>query len=146
MARRVTETIPANDLRAMKVDRREELLALLESDRAEVLRAALRSRRGKATQRELRDRLTDGLLTAKTWSRWWTKARQDAKAAADISISPGTNPTLELKTEEGGYREACLRGLRGLDKDTDKIKFLRDLLKEARSHADGEEAVVAVCV
>ena len=144
MASKVTEPISPDDLRALKLDRMEELQRMLEEDRAEVVRAALRSRRGKATQRELRDRLTDGLIDPKQWSRWWTKAKQAVKAAADISITPGSHPTLELKKQEVGFPQACLRNLAHLKTDPRRVKYFRDLIKEAAEHEQGEEAIIAV--
>ena len=60
MARGITEFMQPNDLRAMKLDRIDELKRLAEDDPIELVRAALRSRRNKATLREIKDRLTEG--------------------------------------------------------------------------------------
>ncbi|HEY6146604.1 MAG TPA: hypothetical protein VIZ69_02865, partial [Thermoanaerobaculia bacterium] len=54
MARGITEFLQSNDLRAMKLDRIEELKRLAEDDPVELVRATLRSRRNKATLREIK--------------------------------------------------------------------------------------------
>ncbi len=146
MARNITEFIEPNDLRAMKFDRIEELVRMFEEDSTELIRAALRSRRNKATLRELRDRLTDGIIPSGEWSRWWQKARLRLKTASDVTVSPGSNPILELAPEMRGYAQNCLRDLRLLDSDVKRVKYFRDLIKEARDHADGEEAVKGVAL
>ncbi len=144
MARNITEFVDSNDLRAMKLDRLAELTLMVEGDTTELIRAALRSRRNKATLRELRDRLTDGIIPAGDWSRWWQKARLKLKTASDVTVAPGSNPIIELAPEMRGYSQNCLRDLRLLDNDVKRVKYFRDLLKEAQDHSDGEEAVTAV--
>ena len=144
MARGITEFIPENDLRAMKLDRLDELKRLAEDDPAEVIRAALRSRRNKATLREIKDRLTDGVIPPEAWSRWWTKTRLKLKTASDVTIGPGNNPTLELSQDVRGYAQNCLRDLKLLDSTEKRLKYFRDLLEESEEHAEGEAAIGAV--
>lgn len=142
MAAKVTETIEPNDLRAMRLDRAEELEEMAKEDPLELLRCGLRSRRGKATLRDLRDRLAGTVIEAKAWSRWWQKARQLAKAASDISLTPGSNPTLELgASADGGYTAACLRDLALTHDDGKRVRYLRDVMKEADAHEDGPQAI-----
>lgn len=144
MAAKVTEFVSRQDIRAFKFDRMDELRQLLQADPAEVVRAALRSRRGRATQREIKDRLVDDVLDAKAWTKWWTEAKKVVKAAADITMTPGTNPTLELTESTGGYAEACLRDLRLLPAGSRRIRYFRDLLKEAASIEDGAQAISSI--
>jgi transcription elongation factor GreA len=144
MARTITEFIHDLDLRAFKYDRFEQLKAMVEGDPIELVRAALRSRRNKATLREIRDRLTDGIVPLGDWSKWWSKARTKLKSASDVKIAPGANPIVELAAGAQGYAQNCLRDVRLLDGDGKKMKYFRDLLKEAAEHEDGEEAVRSV--
>jgi transcription elongation GreA/GreB family factor len=144
MARGITEFIPENDLRAMKLDRMDELKRLAEEDPAELIRAALRSRRNKATLREIKERLTEAVIPPEAWSRWWTKTRLGLKTASDVTIGPGNNPTLELSASSRSYPQNCVRDLKMLDSPEKRLKYFRDLLEEAEEHADGEAAVGAV--
>lgn len=144
MAAKVTEFISDVDIRAYKLDRMDELRDLIENNPAEVVRAALRSRRGKATQREIKDRLVEDVMDAKAWTRWWTKAKQVIKAAPDITMTPGSNPSLELAEDSGGYAEACLRDLRLLPTGARRIRYFRDLLKEASTQEDGPRAISSI--
>jgi transcription elongation factor GreA len=144
MARTITEFIDENDVRALKYDRMERLKSMIEGDPVELLRAALRSRRNKASLREIRDRLTDGVIPVSEWSKWWGRARTKLKSASDVKIAPGANPILELAQGAHGYAQNCLRDVRLLDSDGKKVKYMRDLLKEAAGHEDGEEAVRTV--
>ena len=144
MAAKKTDLIAEDDLRAMKLDRLEEVKRLVEDDPVELIRCGLRSRRGKATLRDLRDRIAGDIIPTKSWSRWWQKARGKVKAAGDITITPGANPTLELGEETGGYAEACLRDLGHLPTDARRVRYFRDLMKEAPAHEDGIPALVGV--
>ena len=137
MARGITEFIQSNDLRAMKLDRIEELKRLVEDDPVELIRAALRSRRNKATLREIRDRLTDGIIPPDEWTRWWQKTRLKLKTASDVTIAPGNNPTLELSQESRGYAQNCLRDLKLLDSPEKQLKYFRDLLEGGRGARRG---------
>ncbi|HYC76620.1 MAG TPA: GreA/GreB family elongation factor, partial [Planctomycetota bacterium] len=144
MARNITEFIDAGDLRALKYDRMDAVREMVESDPVELVRAALKSRRNKATLRELRDRLTDGVVPLADWSKWWQRARTRLKSASDVKIAPGANPILELAEGAKGYAQNCLRDVRLIDGDAKRVKYFRDLLKEAEEHEDGEEAVRTV--
>ena len=144
MAAKKTEPIADNDLRAMKLDRADQLTEMVEEDPVELIRAGLRSRKGKATLRDLRDRIAGDIIPTKSWSRWWQKARSKVKAAGDITITPGANPTLELGEETGGYAQACRRDLGHLPTDARRIRYFRDLMKEAPAHEDGLEALSGV--
>ena len=144
MAAKVTDFIASDDIRAMKLDRKEEIQRLVEEDPLALIRAGLRSRRGKATQRELKDRFVDDILDAKAWTKWWTKNKKHIKAASDITMTPGSNATLELTEDQGGYAEACLRDLRLLPNGMRRVRYFRDLLKEASTQEDGERALLDV--
>lgn len=144
MACKVCEFLDPGDIRAMKFDRRDELLRLAEEDPIEVIRAALRSRRGKATLKEIRDRITAGVVDQKSWSRWWQKSRTRIKTAPDITMTPGNNPTLEIGAGSRGYPQACLRDLAMLDGDSARVRYFRDLISESQNHDDGPEALAAV--
>ena len=141
MARTITEFIDEMDVRALKFDRLDSLKAMIEGDPVELLRAALRSRRNKASLREVRDRLTDGVVPLAEWSKWWARARTKLKSVSDVKIAPGANPIIELAQGAQGYAANCVRDVRLLEQDGKKIKYLRDLLKEAAEHPDGEDAV-----
>jgi transcription elongation GreA/GreB family factor len=144
MARTITEFIDAMDVRALKFDRMESLKAMIEGDPVELLRAALRSRRNKANLREIRDRLTDGVIPVAEWSKWWARARTKLKSVNDVKIAPGANPVVELAQGAQGYAQNCLRDVRLIEQDGKKLKYFRDLLKEAAEHPDGAEAVKLV--
>lgn len=147
MAAKKTEFIADTDIRAMKLDRLDELKTLVEEDPVELIRCALRSRRNKCVLRDLRDRITsepDVIITTKVWSRWWQKTRTKVKSADDITITPGANPTLELGEKSGGYAEACLRDLRHIATGSRRVRYFRDLMKEAAAHEDGEKALTGV--
>ena len=148
MARKVTELLQPDDLRAMQLDRMEELRELTQDDPVAIIRATLQSRRGKGRLRDLRERLTSGgaeaVIPAAEWSRWWQKARPKIKSASDVTITPGSNPELELKDVEHGYPDACVRDLRSIDKDSRKLRHFREILKEARNHDEGQAAIVAI--
>lgn len=144
MAAKKTDLIADNDLRAMKLDRMDDVKRLVEEDPVELIRCGLRSRRGKASLRDLRDRIAGDVIPTKSWSRWWQKARGKVKAAGDITITPGANPTLELGEEAGGYADACLRDLGHLPTDARRVRYFRDLMKEAPAHEDGIPALMRV--
>ncbi len=145
MARRICDFIEANELRAMRLDRIEQLRAMVEDDPVELIRVALRSKRGKSPLKDIKERLTDGIIPGSDWSKWWTKAKVRLKSVPDITLAPGTNPVVELTAGTRNYPENCLRDLRMLDGDGKRVKYLRDLIKEAQTHeTDGEIALKGV--
>lgn len=144
MAAKVTQFVEADDLRAMRFDRQDQLAALVESDPVALIRAALKSRGGKSSLRDIRDRLAPSLIPTARWSSFWNKAKVQVKAAPDLVVSPGANPVVEFSAEDRGYASTCLRDLALLDADDKRLRYLKALLPEAKKQAEGKEAVSAV--
>jgi transcription elongation factor GreA len=144
MARKVTEVIDANDLRALAFDRLEELERMRDEDPVELVRATLRSRRRDAVLRDVRAKLTESLIDAKAWTKWWQKARTLVKKAPDIVMGPGTNPSIELRVDGGGLAESCLRDLKQIRGGPKRVKYFRDLLREREGGKDREDAIAGV--
>ncbi len=145
MAAKVTQFIEADDLRAMRFDRQDQLLALVENDPVALIRAALKSRGGKSSLRDIRDRIAPAVIPTARWSSFWNKAKVQVKAAPDLALSPGANPVVEFSATDRGYASTCLRDLALLVGDEDKcLKYLKALLPEAKKQPEGKEAVTAV--
>lgn len=145
MARKICDFIEPNELRAMRLDRMDALRTMAESDPVELIRVALRSKRGKAQLKDVKDRLTDGVIASAEWSKWWNKAKVKLKSVSDITLAPGTNPVVEMIAGTRNYPENCVRDMRLLDGDVKRVKYFRDLIKEAQAHeSDGAVAVKSV--
>ncbi|MCA9321390.1 MAG: hypothetical protein KDB53_11675, partial [Planctomycetes bacterium] len=72
MACRITRHLDADHFKAMRFDRRDQLLDMAEKDRVGLVKCVVLGRDRTTTVRDLRDRLTDGIISTKDWSRWWT--------------------------------------------------------------------------
>lgn len=145
MAAKVTQFIEADDLRAMRFDRQDQLLALVENDPVALIRAALKSRGGKSSLRDIRDRIAPAVIPTARWSSFWNKAKVQVKAAPDLVLSPGANPVVEFSATDRGYASTCLRDLALLAGDEDKcLRYLKALLPEAKKQPEGKDAVIAV--
>ncbi len=141
MARNITRYLPDDDFKAMKFDRLGQLQEMAEKDPVALVRCVVSSRERKTTVRDLRDRLTDGVIPVKDWSKWWTKTRSKVKRDPNFKVGTGNNPLVEVMAAELAFEDQTLTNmaaLRGLPK---KIKYVRELFNEIDSHPETRPAL-----
>ncbi len=141
VARKVTEIVPDDDLRAMKSDRLEELRALAASDPARLIRIVVKSRGGRASVREIKQRLCDDVIPAKDWTRFWSRARTACKADLFLRIGTETNALVEILAASTSPAEIASGHLAALEDLPARIKYLRTLLTDLEAHPDAAAAL-----
>lgn len=142
MATSITRHLDSDDFRAMRFDRMDQLKAMAESDPVELVKKVVRSRARESTVRDLRHVLTDGVIPAKDWSKWWTKTRALVKRDGNLKISTGNNPTLELVAVEQAFSDQTLVNVAQLKDLPRKIKYVRELFIELETHPETRPALV----
>ena len=81
------KTLPADDLRAMKLTDPEGLSVLAKEKPVEIIRRALKLFRGTANSAKLKELLHGKILPERSWASWWKKAK--AAAIEDPLIEVG---------------------------------------------------------
>ena len=95
------EAVQPGDFRALLYFDRDALAEQVEKDPAALLESVCLARGGEIDMPELKDLLVDNeLLTAKGWSRWWSRARNAAKKGHTITIE-GRSPAVVRYFPEG---------------------------------------------
>jgi transcription elongation factor GreA len=142
VAHSITKPLPIDHLRAMKFDRMNELRRLAEEDEVRLVKIAVLSRERASTVRDVRDMLTDGVISAKDWSKWWTKARTKVKRDNNIKLGTGNNPAIEVTARENTFEDQAVANMAKLPDLASKVRFLRDLLGELESHPLTQPAIM----
>lgn len=81
------KTLPADDLRAMKLTNPEALIELAKERPVEIIRKALKLYRGTANSAKIKELLHGKILPERSWASWWKKAK--AAAIEDPLIEVG---------------------------------------------------------
>ncbi|MCB9832350.1 MAG: transcription elongation factor GreA [Planctomycetes bacterium] len=142
MARNITRYLAPDNFKAMKFDRLSRLQTMAEENPVDLVRCVITSRERKTTVRDLRDRITDGVIPVKDWSKWWTKTRSKVKRDPNFKMGTGNNPLIEVTVAELAFEDQTLTNmaaLRGLPK---KIKYVRELFAEIDSHPETRPALI----
>lgn len=94
------ERIDAADFRALRALYPEKVTDLLEADPVAVVIGLLRAHDGLIHQEDLKRELVPQYLDAKSWSKWWTRARTRMKRCPHIVIE-GRSPVVLTYCAEG---------------------------------------------
>ncbi|MFT7616507.1 MAG: transcription elongation factor GreA [Planctomycetota bacterium] len=142
MARSITKHLERSSYKAMKFDRIEDLQTMAKEDPVSLVKCVVTSRERKTTVRDLRERLTEGVIPTKDWSKWWAKTRTKAKRDSNVKMTTGNNPTVEVTIAEQNFEDQTLINLRGLRTLPRKIKYVRELFIELTEHPETRPALM----
>ncbi len=142
MARSITKHLEPTSYKAMKYDRIEDLQTMAKEDPVALVKCVVTSRERKTTVRDLRERLTEGIIPTKDWSKWWAKTRTKAKRDANVKMTTGNNPTVEVTIAEQNFEDQTLINLAGLKTLPRKIKYVRELFIELTEHPETRPALM----
>ena len=141
-AHSILKHLPKDGFRAMKFDRMDELRRIAETDEVRLVKLAVLSRERSSTVRDVRDMLTDGIIPAKDWSKWWTRARAKVKRDNNVKLGAGNNPGIEVTVRELSYEETVVTAMNQIDELPAKVKYLRDLIGELEAHPETRPAIM----
>ena len=119
-----------NDFRVLRQTDPDRLRQLAQDDPAALVRMVIAAHNGRITQRTLRDRLTEAVVPAETWTRWWTTARAALTRDPLVALAKGANAVLSLRAEALTY-EAEMRARFEQLKD---LPLFTNLLREYIGH------------
>ena len=140
MAARILERLPADNFRARKYMDVASLKAMAESAPEELLKLVLRDLGGKGSLKDVKLRLTDGIIDAAEWTRWWTGAKRAAMRDPYLNVSGSSVAAVfELRDRPVSHQEEIigkLRAARTLDGRITLIEEYARNLKSDESTAD----------
>lgn len=138
----ITRHLATDSFKAMKFDRLDKLLDMVENDPVALVKCVVVSRDRTTTVRDLRERLTEGVIATKEWSKWWSKTRAKVKRDPNVKMTTGNNPAIEVTVAEQAFEDSVLVNMRALKTLPKKIKYVRELFVELDSHPETQPALM----
>lgn len=127
------QTLPADDLRSMRILRAEELERLTKEEPSVLIRKAAKIFRGKITSTKVKELLTPSIIPAKKWNTFWKKAKATAAHDPWLQVEGSTTrPVFVLRKKPVSLTEEAQREIRYADDLADSISICRKYLD--RSH------------
>ncbi len=142
VACRITRHLDPEGFKAMKHDRIEKLIEMADSDRAALVKMVVVERDRPTTVRDLRDRITDGIVPTKEWSRWWSKARSQLKRDPRVRLGTGVNARIEVTERDLAFEDTILANMRSLPNLPRKIKYMRELFQDTETQPENRHGLV----
>ena len=131
----------ANDFRVLRQLQPERLTELIDQDPVALVTGLLHAHGAYLDQDQLRDELVPRYLDAKSWTKWWTKARAKLKRSKHI-VMEGRAPVVLSYSKLGRTLEDDARDAFEAAKDPHQwLKIIDDYLREKAIHKeepDGE--------
>ena len=113
MAARILERLEPDNYRARKYIDIASLKAMAESAPEELLKLLLRDLDGKASVKDVKLRLTDGIIAAGDWSKWWTAAKRAAMRDPYLNVSGSSvSAILELRDRPMSHQDEIIGKLK----------------------------------
>jgi transcription elongation factor GreA len=137
MALKALKHCAKDDLEVLLWIDTDELTRLSLEEPLSVLRKALSSYGGKLQSKTLRDKLTP-ILGKTAWTKFWAKARKEAKDDPSIEIGSGARATIALRDEPLSREEEVAQQIRRLRSFPDRLQVARRELVAIKK-SPGEE-------
>jgi hypothetical protein len=133
-----TEPLEADDFRAQKIDKIEELRALAQSDPASVVVQTLEAHGGSMKPDQI-DRVLCGSVVAEDdYKKWWDRAKKAMRETHRVVVPSKRNEALVLRDTNLSPVETLIADFDQVHNLRDKAKVLDDLRKHARAlESDG---------
>ncbi|MEE2887672.1 MAG: GreA/GreB family elongation factor [Planctomycetota bacterium] len=127
------QTLPADDLRSMRILRKEELERITKEEPSVLIRKAAKIFRGKITSTKVKELLTPSIIPAKKWNTFWKKAKATAAHDPWLQVEGSTTrPVFVLRKKPISLGEEATREIQYADDLADGIGICRKYLD--RSH------------
>jgi transcription elongation factor GreA len=122
-----------DDLRAMKLQRMDELCRLAAQDPAALIRIVAKLYRGTINSTQLKSELCPSVITEKDWPGFWKRAKTAATKDPWIKVegSP-TRPTFVVRDKPVGIADEAAQTLAHQNDLGARIGVLRDLLERGQ--------------
>ena len=133
MGGKVLERLAPGSFRALKFTSPDTLRQMAGKDPEGLLKLVLKDLGGKATLKEVKARLTDGIVAADDWTRWWTAAKRAAMKDPYLGVSGGASAVMMLRDKPLTHQEEIITKLRGTRIIDKRIFLVDEYLKNLKS-------------
>jgi transcription elongation factor GreA len=125
--------LDTDDLRAMKLLRKDDLRRLAEQDPSALIRIAARLYRGTITSTQLKSELCPSVITERDWPGFWKRAKTAATKDPWIKVegSP-TRPTFVVRDKPVGIADEAAQALAHQSDLGARIGVLREFLERGQ--------------
>ncbi len=119
--------LPADDLRSMRLQAKEQLEELAANEPAVLIRKAVQLYRGQATSTQVKSELSPSVIPQKKWATFWKKAKTAAAHDPWLQIEgSSTRPTFVLRKRPLSLGEEAQRTMQHVNDLGEAIAVCRD--------------------
>jgi len=133
MAAKILELVPPDSFSALRYADPPSLKELAESDPTKLLRLVVEDLGGSAPVKKVKAQLTDGIIAASEWSKWWAAARKAAMKDPYLAVSGGVSGVVELREEPMSHREEIIERLRRARSIPEKIARANEYVEHLKA-------------
>ncbi|HUU90869.1 MAG TPA: GreA/GreB family elongation factor [Phycisphaerae bacterium] len=130
------------DFRALLAFSPDRLTALAEDDPAELARLVLKTNGPEMKFRDFRAAL-EPVISAKAWSKWWSKARDRVRRSPHLEVSGGTQPTLTLRARPRSFEDRARETFDEAETPAARLAFALAYAGETGHDPEAEAQVLA---
>jgi transcription elongation GreA/GreB family factor len=126
-----TEPVDADDLRAHKVSKLDDLKELGEKNPVELVARTIESHGGTMTMDQLDAELCGSVVDERIYKKWWEKTKKALRESKRVSVPTKRTDLLVLRDESTGPGEALVEDLDQARTPKGRVKALEAIQREA---------------
>lgn len=123
MALNSLKVLPRDHIWILKQEKLEELQDESPEGIENTLKILLKSLDNEASRKEIKAELVPGIVPAKSWTKWWTKAKKIIKTSALIGQSPTKKDVYIFRENPLSFEEETLKNFNSVANFDDKFKI-----------------------
>jgi len=131
-----------DDFRALLAFSPDRLKALAADDPAGLARLVLKANGPEMKFRDFKAAL-EPVISAKAWSKWWSKARDRVRRSPHLEVSGGTQPTLTLRARPRSFEDRARETFDEAKTPAARLAFVLAYAGETGHDPEAEAQVVA---
>jgi transcription elongation factor GreA len=130
----ILQKLDKNDLLVMIYARKDALNKMVDDDPVGLIKMALKYFKGKTLVSNMKKRLTDGVVPAEAWSKWWSKTKKLLKKDLYIKITDGTSTKalIELRSSPASHHDDILENINDAEDINKKIEIARKYIFDVK--------------
>ncbi len=128
-----TESLDAEDFRAQKVDKIEELRMQAQSDPASVVIQTLDAHGGSLKPDQIDRVLCGSVVPEADYKKWWDKAKKALRESHRVVVPSKRNESLVLRDTDLSPVQTLISDFEAANSLRDKAKVLEDLRKQSQA-------------
>lgn len=134
IAHDILQKLDKDDLLVMIYARKDALNKMVDEDPVGLIKMALKYFKGKTLVSNMKKRLTDGVVPAEAWSKWWSKTKKLLKKDPYIKITDGTSTKalIELRSSPASHHDDILENINDAEDINKKIEIARKYISDVK--------------